>query len=301
MVNYVRSSNPVPKEPVLVMVLEGWIDAGFGAATAITALTERIATEPVVTFDPDELIDFRARRPRLQIVDGLNAALTWQQPELRAGSDRNGSGMLFLVGPEPDFRWAGFSQTIAELARELEVRLAVGLGAFPAAVPHTRPIRMAATASSSELAEKVGFVAGSLEVPAGIEAVLERSLSAIGIPSVGLWARVPHYLAGTPFPPAALALVESLSEVAGLSLDTATLHTAAEAGRMRVDELIAESEEHVAMVRTLEERVDEAEGTSLGSLEDSGGRLPSGEELAAELERYLRGDGPPSPEEPDEH
>jgi hypothetical protein len=300
MVNYVRSNAVVPSRPVMVMVLDGWIDAGFGAATAITALTEGITTEALVTFDPDELIDFRARRPRLQIVDGLNAGLTWQQPELRVGTDRVGAGIIFLVGPEPDFRWAGFSQTVAELAREFDVRLAVGLGAFPAAVPHTRPIRMAATASNAELAEKVGFVAGSLEVPAGIEAVLERSLSAIGVPSVGLWARVPHYLSGTPFPPAALALLESLSEVAELSLETAPLRTAADAGRARVDELVKENEEHVTMVRTLEERVDEAEGTSLGSLEDSGGRLPSGEELAAELERYLRGDGPPPSEAPDQ-
>jgi hypothetical protein len=293
MASYVRSSASVPDKPVMVMVLEGWIDAGFGAATAAAALAETVPSEPVATFDPDELIDFRARRPRLQIVDGLNTALTWQQPELRAALDREGAGMLLLVGPEPDFRWGDFSRTIAQLARELDVRLAVGLGAFPAAVPHTRPIRMAATASSTELAEKVGFVQGSLEVPAGIEAVLERSCSAAGIPSVGLWARVPHYLAGTPFAPAALALLETLQEVAELSLDTTALRTAAEAGRQRVDELIGESDEHVAMVRTLEERVDEVEGTSLGSLEESGGRLPSGDELAAELERYLRGEEPP--------
>jgi hypothetical protein len=294
-VNFMRSEATVPATPVMVVALEGWIDAGFGAATAAAALAETVRTETLVAFDPDELIDFRARRPRLQVVDGLNKELVWQQPELRVGVDRAGAGLLLLVGPEPDFRWGDFSRSVAELARELEVRLAVGLGAFPAAVPHTRPIRMAATASSTELAEKVGFVSGSLEVPAGIEAVLERSCAAVGIPSVGLWARVPHYLAGTPFPPAALTLLETLQDVADLSLDTTSLRQAADAGRQRVDELIGESEEHVAMVRTLEERIDEVEGTSLGSLEDSGGRLPSGDELAAELERYLRGEEPPAP------
>lgn len=295
MVSYIRSQAAVPHAPVMVVMLEGWIDAGFGAATAAAALAETVTTEPLVTFDPDELIDFRARRPRLQIVDGLNSGLAWQQPELRVGTDQAGAGMLLLVGPEPDFRWGAFCRTIAELAQEFEVRLAVGLGAFPAAVPHTRPIRMASTASNAELAQKVGFVGGSLEVPAGIEAVLERSCSAVGIPSVGLWARVPHYLAGTPFPPAALMLLESLQEVAELSLDTTSLTHAAEAARQRVDELIGESDEHVAMVRTLEERIDEVEGTSLGSLEESGGRLPSGDELAAELERYLRNEEPPGP------
>lgn len=296
MVSYLRAHPEIPPRPLMVMALEGWIDAGFGAATAITALNESIDTEAVATFDPDELLDFRARRPRLQIVDGVNAGLTWQQPELRVGHDLAGAGVLLLVGPEPDFRWQGFAEAVAALASDLEVRMAIGLGAFPAAVPHTRPIRMAATASSAELAEQVGFVSGGLEVPAGIEAVLERSCAAAGIPSVGLWARVPHYLAGTPFPPAALALLETLQQVGGLALETGPLRQAAEAGRERVDELIRESEDHTAMVRTLEQRVDELEGTSLGSLEDSGGRLPSGEELAAELERYLRGDGSPGEE-----
>ncbi len=297
MVSYARSDVVVPSRPLLVMVLEGWIDAGFGAATALAALTESIETEPVITFDPDDLIDFRARRPRVHVVDGLNAGVTWQQPELRLGADKAGTAVLFLAGPEPDFLWRGFADTVSTIALELDVRMAVGLGAFPAAVPHTRPIRMASTASDAELAEKVGFVTGSLEVPAGIQAVLERSIAAAGLPTVGLWARVPHFLAGTPFPPAALALVETLAEVGGLVLETGPLRQAAEAGRQRVDELIRESDDHTAMVRTLEERIDEVEGTSLGRLDDSGGRLPSGEELAAELERYLRDDRAPGPDD----
>jgi hypothetical protein len=294
MVPYERTKAVVPHQPVLVTVLEGWIDAGFAAATAWAALSESVGTELLAAFDPEELIDFRARRPRLQIVDGINSALVWQRPELRVGMDKSGSGILFLVGPEPDFRWRGFSETVAALSAELGVRMAVGLGAFPAAVPHTRPIRMAATATDQALAEKVGFVEGGLDVPAGIEAVLERAFADAGIPSVGLWARVPHYLSSTPFPPAALALVESLAEVGGLSIDTAALRQAAEVGRQRVDELIGDNEEHSSLVRTLEERIDEAEGTSLGRLDESGGRLPSGDELAAEMERFLRGDQPGS-------
>ena len=292
MVPYERTQAPVPEHPVLVTVLEGWIDAGFAAATAWAALSETVETELLASFDPEELIDFRARRPRLQILDGMNSALVWQRPELRVGVDKAGAGVLFLVGPEPDFRWRGFTETVAALSSELGVRMAIGLGAFPAAVPHTRPIRMAATATDEALAEKVGFVPGGLDVPAGIEAVLERACADVGIPSVGLWARVPHYLSSTPFPPAALALVETLVEVGGLSIETAALREAAEAGRQRVDELIGENEEHSTLVRTLEERIDEVEGTSLGRLDESGGRLPSGDELAAELERYLRGDNP---------
>lgn len=290
---YRRTGADVPDRPVLVVALDGWIDAGLAAGAAWAALSEEIPTDVVATFDADELIDFRARRPRLRIVDGLNSGLTWLRPELRAGVDSGGTGILFLVGPEPDFRWRAFSEQVAQLAVELGTRLMVGLGGFPAAVPHTRPIRLASTASTEELAEKVGFVGGGLDVPAGIEAVLERACASAGIPSVGLWARVPHYLSATPFPAAALALVEMLCDIGGIVVDTTALRASADAGRQKVDELIAESAEHAALVNSLEAQIDEVEGTSLGRLDESGGRLPSGDELAAELERYLRGDAGP--------
>lgn len=279
----------LPDSPVLIVALEGWIDAGLAAQTAWSALSDAIPTEVVATFDAEELIDFRARRPHLKIVNGLNSGLTWHNPELRIGVDRRGTGVAFLVGPEPDFRWKSFATSVASLAVELGCRMMVGFGGFPATVPHTRPIRLAATASDTALAETVGFVSGELEVPAGIEAVLERACSEAGIPAVGLWARVPHYLAASTFPAAALALIEGLQVVAGVEIDTTALQEAADAGRRRVDELIGEAGEHATLIRNLEEQIDEVEGTSLGSLEDSGGRLPSGDELADELERYLRG------------
>lgn len=291
----------VPPSPVLVVALEGWIDAGLAAATAWSAMSDEIPTEVVATFDAEELIDFRARRPHLKIVDGLNAGLTWYRPELRVGTDRNGIGVAFLVGPEPDFRWKTFAASVAALAVELGCRIMVGFGGFPATVPHTRPIRLAATASEPVLAEQVGFVSGELEVPAGIEAVLERACSEAGIPSVGLWARVPHYLSASSFPAAALALLDGLKAVSGVEIDTTSLREAADLGRQRVDELIGEGGEHATLIRNLEEQIDEVEGTSLGRLEDTGGRLPSGDELADELERYLRGnpDNPVWPEPQD--
>jgi predicted ATP-grasp superfamily ATP-dependent carboligase len=285
---YERRDVELPESPVLIVSLEGWIDAGLAAATAWSALSDAIPTELVATFDAEELIDFRARRPHLKIVDGLNTGLTWHNPELRIGVDRHGTGVAFLVGPEPDFRWKAFAASVAQLAVELGCRMMVGFGGFPATVPHTRPIRLAATASDAALAETVGFVSGELEVPAGIEAVLERACSDAGIPAVGLWARVPHYLAASTFPAAALALIEGLQAVAGIEIDTTALQEAADAGRRRVDELIGEAGEHATLIRNLEEQIDEVEGTSLGRLEATGGRLPSADELADELERYLR-------------
>jgi hypothetical protein len=281
-----RRPVPVPPSPVLVIALEGWIDAGFAAASAVASLLETLETQQLATFDFADLIDQRARRPRLRIDDGVRGPIRWPEPELRTGSDRRGAGLLLLVGPEPDFRWQSFAAEVRELAVELDVRLVVGLGAFPTAVPHTRPIRLTSTASDPTLADRVGFIAGSLDVPAGIADVIGEECTRAGIPSVGLWARVPHYVAGMPYAPAALALVEGLAAVAGLDLPTSKLAEAADASRRQVDELIAQSEEHAAMVRQLEAQLDAVEDPGL----HLGGRLPSGDEIAAELERFLRGE-----------
>jgi proteasome assembly chaperone (PAC2) family protein len=282
---YERRSSRQPDRPVLVVSLEGWVDAGLGAASATGALLGSVPTEVLATFDGDDLIDQRARRPVLRIVDGVNAGLNWPEIRLLVGEDRDGNDMVFLVGPEPDLHWRSFVAGVVELAQELGVRLVVGLGAFPAAAPHTRPIRLAATATNPDLASRVGVVPGTLEVPAGIEAALEEAFSDTEIPAVGLWARVPHYVSAMPYPAASAALVDGLASVAGLTLDSTALHAAADVTRSRVDELISQSTEHKAMVSQLEDNIDAAEGTPLDL-----GPLPSGDEIAAELERYLRGE-----------
>ncbi len=275
-------------EPVLVVALDGWVDAGNGADGAVAALLSAGPTELVATFNGEELIDQRARRPVVHIVDGVNEGLTWPVIQLRAGEDLDGRAVCYLVGPEPDFRWGGFVAAVTELADTLAVRLVVGLGAFPAPAPHTRPVRLAATAppESADLVPRVGVVQGDIDVPSGVWGALELALGAAGIPTVGLWARVPHYVSGMSFPAASAALVDGLNQVAEVSFDATPLHTAADASFRQVDDLIARSDDHLAMVRKLEQSVDTAEGTPL----DSGGVLPTGEELAAELERYLRDD-----------
>ena len=282
---YERRSSRQPDRPVLVVSLEGWVDAGLGAGSATATLLGSIPTELLATFDGDDLIDQRARRPVLRIIDGVNAGLKWPEIRLLVGEDREGNDIVFLVGPEPDLHWRPFVAGVVELAQELGVRLVVGLGAFPAAAPHTRPIRLAATATNPELASQVGVVPGTLEVPAGIEAAMEEAFATTEIPAVGLWARVPHYVSAMPYPAASAALIDGLASVAGLTLDSTGLHAAADVTRSRVDELIDQSTEHKAMVSQLEDNIDAAEGTPLNL-----GPLPSGDEIAAELERYLRGE-----------
>jgi proteasome assembly chaperone (PAC2) family protein len=278
---------PDVTDPVLVVCLEGWVDAGLGATTALAALLGQGETEPVVTFNGEHFLDQRARRPVARIVNGVTTELSWPRTLVRQGRDADSRDILFLVGPEPDFHWRAFTDAVVGLARSWRVRLVVGLGAFPAPAPHTRPIKLAATApsESSYLIERVGIVQGELEVPAGVMAALEVAFGQAGTPAVSLWARVPHYVAGMPFPEASAVLVEGLAGIAGLTLDSTALRRAADSSRRQVDQLIAGSSEHEDMVRKLEESIDASEGNAMGVDE-----VPSGDEIAAELERFLRGE-----------
>ena len=275
-----------PERPVLIVVLDGWVDAGFGAATAIAAILSEMKTETLATFQGDELIDQRARRPRLRIDDGVRAGISWPELQVLVGRDRMGSGVALLIGPEPDYRWRPFTAEVVALAGNSMSDSSLASVLSRNATPHTRPIKLAATASEPELARRVGVVRGSIEVPAGIGEVIGEACVEAGIPSVGLWARVPHYVAAMPFAPAALALVEGLCAISGLVIGTDGLERSAEEARRQVDDLIAQSPDHVAMVRQMEEHFDTGGETIL----DLEGELPTGDEIASELERYLRGE-----------
>jgi predicted ATP-grasp superfamily ATP-dependent carboligase len=222
-----------------------------------------------------------------RIVDGVTAELRWPEIQLRHGTDGDGDDILLLVGPEPDFHWVEFSELVVALAEQFDVRLVVGLGAFPAPAPHTRPVRLAATVPqpSQHLLSKVGLVAGELEVPAGIISALELAFADAGIEAITLWARVPHYVATLPYPQASVALLDGLAEIAGLTIDASALRKAAEDARTRVNELVAANPEHASMVAELEQTIDEAEGNALDT-----NVLPTGDDLARDIERFLRGE-----------
>ncbi len=279
-------ADPDLSEPVLVIGLEGWIDAGLGASTAMGAMLSTITTEVLATFDTEYFIDQRARRPIARIVNGITTELTWPEIQLRYGRDGDGADMIFLVGPEPDFHWSDFVDVVTDAAGRFDVRLVVGLGAFPAPTPHTRPVRVIGTVpeASAHLLPLVGTVTGELEVPAGISAALELGFAEVDMDIITLWARVPHYVASMPYPQAAAALIDGLARIAGLTLDASHLRASADEARQRVDDLVTNNPEHSSMVEQLEEAADETEGTSLGE------EVPSGDQLAAELERFLRGE-----------
>jgi predicted ATP-grasp superfamily ATP-dependent carboligase len=282
---YEMIERPRLDAPVLILAMDGWIDAGLAAAGAVEMLGEQLDTITVARFETDALLDYRARRPISHLVDGVLRGLTWPSLEVRAASDEAGREMLLLVGAEPDRQWLQFTDEVVALAVDFGVRMCVGLGAYQFAAPHTRPPRVACTASTASLADR-GFLRGSLDFPGGIQAAIEQGCDAEGIPAMGLWAQVPHYVpAIMPFPAGSVALVESLARVADLTLPMGDLTARADATRSRLDELMAQNPQHSSMLHQLEEAWDgsEPEETPIGPSD-----LPTGDDLVAELERFLR-------------
>jgi len=286
---YELIERPALDAPVLILALDGWIDAGLGAANARASLLNTMSPKTIARFDSDELLDHRARRPTMHLVGGVVTGLTWPGVELQVATDAGGNDVLLLVGAEPDHAWGAFTNAVVDLALDLQVRLIVGLGAYPAPVPHTRPTRLAVSASDASFATNQ-YVRATVDVPAGVQAAIERRAHELGLAAVGLWAQVPHYLAAMPYPAASVALLDELGRVAGLQVASEALRTEADATRQRVDALVSENDEHRQMVAQLEATVDadqEQTDTALGA-----GPLPSGDELAAELERFLRDQNP---------
>ena len=246
-------ANPDLESPVLVLALEGWVEAA-GATRASYQQIKRSSEMKLITrFNTDRLLDHRARRPTMKLVDGVIQRLDWPAIEINLLEQEGQRPLLLLHGPEPDHEWKSFAQSVVKVAIELNVELVVGLGSYPAAVPHTRPTRIACTASTPELVKKLEFVTATLEIPAGIQASIEVAAAAAGIPAIGIWAQVPHYLSATGFPPATMALLEGFTELTGIPIELGSLVEKSLATRSRLDDLIVQNPEHVTMLEKLEE------------------------------------------------
>jgi proteasome assembly chaperone (PAC2) family protein len=269
--------------PVLVAALEGWVDAGSAGTTAAAQLAE--GGTRIATFDPDAISDSRARRPILDIVDGRPMTLAWADLHVTAARV-GGRDLVVLTGPEPDYRWRELSSDVVELARRLGVVSWASLGAIPAAVPHTRPVPVLATASEPGLLPD-GIRQGPdglLRVPSAALSVLELAAAAAGIPAVGFFAQVPHYV-NTTYPTASLALLTALGRHLGVELPVGALATRALERRNLLDAAAASDEDTRAHVERLEALADES-------------GQPAGDELIADIERFLR-EGGSGDEEPD--
>jgi proteasome assembly chaperone (PAC2) family protein len=262
--------------PTMIAAFDGWVDAGSAATTAAAQMAE--GGDLVASFEGDLLFDYRARRPTLDIRDGRMTSITWRELTIRRVrlGERD---LLVLTGVEPDFRWREFCDAVLDIATRLGVAQWLSLGAIPAAVPHTRSVPIIGTESEAGLLR--GSVRpgpdGLLRVPAAVLSVLELMMARSGIPSVGYFAQVPHYVSG-PYPVAALALLRAVERHAGISVPSKALEEEARQLGSHLDSLAKGDETTRAYVERLESMVDEE-------------RLPAGDELISEIERFLRESG----------
>jgi predicted ATP-grasp superfamily ATP-dependent carboligase len=265
---------PALREPVMLVALTGWVDGGLAGTGALAVVVESLGSpRKFGSIDLADLLDLQQTRPSVKLVDGVTREIEWPSIDLVAGNA--GVDVIIVAGPEPSVRWRDVTSEIVNVARQLDVKLAVTLGGMPAPVSHRRPVPVLATAASRSVAQEVGALRGDYVGPTGAQTVLQVALGDSGIRSVGFWAQVPHYVAATPSPPAIRALLERLREVAGLSVDLRALDEQSDAYLERVEEGLSERPDVADMVRQLETANAQDETVS-------------GEDLAREIERFLR-------------
>jgi hypothetical protein len=276
-------------EPVLIVMMTGWIDAAGAAAAAIEAVAKECETAPVARFDDDTFIDYRARRPTMELRDGVNTNLKWHHLELLAGRSPAGRDVLVLMGPEPDMNWRRFSEAVGDMAVELGVTHMIGFGAYPFAAPHTRTPRLSCSSPSTDVLANVSFARSSVDVPAGMAAALEHTMHARKIPALGIWAQVPHYVSAMSYPASSAALLDGLKEATGIDITGASLRNEVQIQRQRIDQMVEDNVDHQLMVKQLESLHDAAvEDDADAASAAAEMRLKSGDEIAAEIQEFLR-------------
>jgi proteasome assembly chaperone (PAC2) family protein len=264
----------------LIAAFRGWNDGGQGASLAAGYLAKTWESERFADIDPETFFDYQATRPHVSLVEGQTRHIEWPENAFHhapiPGLERDA---VLLLGIEPNLRWRGFTSLIVNLARDLGVEMVITLGSLLADVPHTRPSPVTGGATDPELIERLGLQRSRYEGPTGIVGVLHDACNRADLPSVSLWAAVPHYVSLAPSPRAALALCERLGDILGTTIDTGELDEASERYSEQVSEAVASDEDTSVYVEELEQRAE--------ILEDEQ-ELPSGESLAAELTRFLR-------------
>jgi proteasome assembly chaperone (PAC2) family protein len=271
---------PELTHPVLITAFRGWNDGGQGASLAGGYLAKTWSAARFAEIEPEGFFDFSSTRPHVSLIDGETRQIEWPDNAFyHATIPGLGRDAVLMLGIEPNLRWNTFAGLITGLAEDLGVEFVVTLGSLLADVPHTRPSPVTGGATDAELIERLGLQRSRYEGPTGIVGVLHDACSREGLPSVSLWAAVPHYVSLAPSPRAALALCNRLADILDTKIDTAELDEAAERYSEQVSEAVASDDETAAYVAELEQRAD------VIADEDD---LPSGDSLAAELTRFLR-------------
>lgn len=282
-------TDPVVHEPVLLVMMQGWIDAAGAAATAADVVANECEVVPIVRFDDDTYVDYRARRPTMELRNGINTNLVWSTIELGVGRSPNGRDVLLLTGPEPDMAWHRFARAMSGLSVEFGVTRMIAFGAYPFAAPHTREPRLSVSSPSIDVLQTVPYARSSVDVPAGMAASLEHAMHAVKIPALGLWAQVPHYITSMDYPAASVALLDAFTDVAGIDVTAADLRADVATQRARLDRMVGDNAEHESMLRQLEAIYDAAiEQEESGAADDDGIEPVSGDQLADEIQQFLR-------------
>ena len=278
--------------PIMLVALQGFLDAGNAAGLAVDHLLAADAGRVVASFDLDGFYDYRARRPPMTFVEDHYENYVAPRLVVRVMSDQRGAPYLVLHGPEPDMHWEAFCGAVRHVVEHFGVRLTVSLGSVPMAVPHTRPVMVTNHATRTDLLTRENIWQGVIAIPSSAQSLLELRMGEWGLDASGFVAHVPHYVSQVDFPAAAATLLECVETVTGLEWSLSELHEAAEKRTGEIDEQVAESEEVRAVVTGLEQQYDalnpQPEST-LPLAEEAKRDLPTAEELGAEFERFLAG------------
>jgi predicted ATP-grasp superfamily ATP-dependent carboligase len=271
-------SMPELVDPVLVAAFVGWNDAGDAASGAIEHLEDAWQAVPIGALDAEDYYDFQVNRPVISLDDDGQRSLTWPTTRISVARIPLATRDVVLVhGIEPSMRWQTFCEEILLAADQLGVSMVVTLGSLLADSPHTRPVPVSGSSSDPDISARFGFEPSQYEGPTGIVGVLNHACTQVDLPSISLWAALPHYVAAPPCPKATLALLHHLEDILDVSIPLGDLPEESRAWQAGVDELAAEDDEVGDYVRQLEEQRDTAE-------------LPeaTGDAIAREFERYLR-------------
>jgi predicted ATP-grasp superfamily ATP-dependent carboligase len=278
--------------PVLVHSLRGFVDAGSAGQLAADHLTNELSSTRLATFDVDQLVDYRSRRPTMTFDSSTWSA--YAEPELVLDVMHDAAGVPFLLlhGAEPDVQWERFAAAIRQLVERFDVPLTIGFHGIPMGIPHTRPLSVTAHATRAELVADHTSWFGTVQVPASASALLELRLGESGHDAMGFAVHVPHYLAQSTYPQASIVALENVQRTTGLDLRTASLTQAAGETIQEIERQVTGSEEVAAVVHALEEQYDSfTRNVGRTGLLAETAQLPTADELGEEFERFLAEQG----------
>ena len=276
------NAEPTLVEPVMIAAFEGWNDAGEAASTALEHLELTWDATPLTSIDPEEYYDFQVTRPHVRLNGGVTRRIEWQTTRLSVaqlpGTERH---VVLVNGIEPNLRWQAFCRELLGHVERLGVTKVITLGALLTDTPHTRPTPVTGTAYDGASAKELRVEPTSYQGPTGIVGVFQNACVEAGVPAISFWAAVPHYVSQARVPKAAVALLHRIEEVLDVEVPLGALPEQAEEWERTVSEMAEADDEVREYVRQLEEQAEaDADTDSLSKA--------SGDEIAADFERYLR-------------